>query len=231
MNISPSRAIFTRNTAAKALLSANTKNNVIDNYIKVNKVSKYKQNLKDYNKVNSNTIAISKISTNNKRHSNIANINSNNTNSNKSILVNKRRESSKNHAYHEINLTTSNKSKLSSSSLSHYYNHETPSRMDELNTSSHTNKYSLISDISERNNNPYKYSFYQSNNIRLKTIDTTSNNNKERNLSNKNSSSILFLKYKETNKLKNNGELNNSTNRDNYKYYESKSTKKEYNKL
>ena len=207
-----------------------TINNSIDNYIKVNKVNKYKklsteQNLKYYNKLNSNTITIT--SANNKRHSNI----SNNTNSNKSIHVNnKRRESSKNHAYHEIKLTsTTNKSKLSSSSLSHYYNHETPSHMDELNTSSHTNKYSLISNISERNNNPHKNSFYQSNNIRLKTIDTTSKNNKERNLSNKNSTSSLFLKYKVTNKLKSNGELNNSTNRDNYKYYESKSTKKEYN--
>ena len=68
-----------------------------------------------------------------------------------------KRESSKNHAYHEINLTHVNKAKtkLSSNSLSHYYSNNEPN--DELNTSNNTYKYSVTSNNSDRHNT-IKYS-------------------------------------------------------------------------
>ena len=188
--------------------TVNTLNN-IDSYIKVNKMDNFKrlnteQNFKKLKKININKESI-----------------------NPTIINNRKRESSKNHAYREINLTNINKAKnkLASNSLSHYNQTE---NNDELNTSHNTNKFSTITNNSERNN-ILKYSINSFNQNSRKIIDI----NKDKTYSNKNSTSSLFPSHRIINRFiniktdKNQTELNSSNNRINHNYYESKSTKKE----
>ena len=213
-------------------------NNYNDSYIKVNKVDKFERMKTEQN------LRKNKISDYNSNYNNYKfNVNFNSINTPK-YINNRKRPSSKNHTYHEINLTNINKanSKLSSNSLSHYYPIEP---YDDLNSSINTNKYSITTTNASEKNNIIKYSNYTFNknikenlnannsNLNIKrsyTINNISSNNRERNLSNKSSSSSLFLSYRLTNKLSKNdigqNELNNS-NRGNHKYFESKSTKKD----
>ena len=207
-----SNTLGNNDTIEETNKNVNTLNN-IDSYIKVNKVDKFKrmkteQNLKKLKKINPHNSTVNTNSMNNRKN----------------------RESSKNHhAYHEINLTNINKAKmkLSSNSLSHYYPYESN---DELNTSNNTNKYSITTTTSERNN-IIKYatkSFHQNSRKHIEL----NNNYKEGNLSNKSSSSSLFLSYRLTNKFNKNDLIQNelnSSNRFNHRYYESKSTKKNKN--
>ena len=207
-----SNTLGNNDTIEETNKNVNTLNN-IDSYIKVNKVDKFKrmkteQNLKKLKKINPHNSTVNTNSMNNRKN----------------------RESSKNHhAYHEINLTNINKAKmkLSSNSLSHYYPYESN---DELNTSNNTNKYSITTTTSERNN-IIKYatkSFHQNSRKHIEL----NNNYKEGNLSNKSSSSSLFLSYRLTNKFNKNDLIRNelnSSNRFNHRYYESKSTKKNKN--
>ena len=207
-----SNTLGNNDTIEETNKNENTLNN-IDSYIKVNKVDKFKrmkteQNLKKLKKINPHNSTVNTNSMNNRKN----------------------RESSKNHhAYHEINLTNINKAKmkLSSNSLSHYYPYESN---DELNTSNNTNKYSITTTTSERNN-IIKYatkSFHQNSRKHIEL----NNNYKEGNLSNKSSSSSLFLSYRLTNKFNKNDLIQNelnSSNRFNHRYYESKSTKKNKN--
>ena len=209
-----SNTLGNTNTIEESANNLNTLNN-IDSYIKVNKIDKFKrmkteQNLKKIKKKNTNNNTINTI-----------NANTNYINSRK------KRESSKNHAYHEINLSNINKDriKLSSNSLSHFYPSETN---DELNTSNNTNKYSITTNTSERNN-IIKYSTNSFNKNSKKYIELY-NNYKEKNLSNKGSSSRLFMSYRLNNKISKNENLQNDlniSNRGNHRYYESKSTKKD----
>ena len=206
--------------------------NSIDSYIKVNKVDKFKrmkteQNLRK-NKIND--YKINKINYKIKNHNNFNSINTT------KYINSRKRESSKNHTFHEINLTNINKTKakLSSNSLSHYYQIEP---YDELNSSTNTNKYSVTTMNASEMNNIMKYSNYTFNKNSKKdltlnngNLNMKNDNNRERNLSNKSSSSSLFLSYRLTNKLSKNdvgqNELNTS-NRENHRYFESKSTKKD----
>ena len=207
LNSNTMRPVDTIEQSFKNLNTINT----IDNYIKVNKVDKFQrlkteQNLKKVKKININNNAINPSYINNR----------------------KKRESSKNHTYKEINLTNINKpkSKLSSNSFSHYYPSETT---DDLNTSNNTNKFSITTNTSDRNN-ILKYSINPLNQNSRKNIDI----NREGNLSNKSSSSSLLLNYRITNNRFNKNdkiqtELNSSNNRVNHNYYESKSSKKDKN--
>ena len=188
----------------------NTLNN-IDSYIKVNKVDKFK-----HTKTQQNLNNI-------RKYNNIINTNANYINNRK------KRESSKYHAYREINLTNINKEKikLRSNSLSHFYPSETN---DELNTSNNTNKYSITTNTSDKNN-IIKYSTNSFNKNSKKYIELN-NNYKEKNFSNKSSSSSLFMIYRLTNKFNRNDVIQNdlnTSNRENHRYYESKSTKKDKN--
>ena len=113
----------------------------------------------------------------------------------------KRRESSKNHTYHEINLTTSkNENKLINNSSINYFNDAN----DDLNTSINSNKISVNSNNFDR----YKVSTYKISDA-LNTEQKKGSTRYHRN--------------------RNNKELNTSMNKDHHRYYESKSIKKDRN--
>ena len=165
------------------------------NYIKVNKMDKYKNpNIESYKNLSLNTYSLY----------NNANIKTSR----------KRRESSKNHTYHEINLTTNknNENKLSNNSLSKYFNEGN----DELNTSSNTNKIS-VNQNNDRNYihkyNIHTHSIYDINNIKT----------------NNNSYNIETRATNRFHRNKNKNELNKSVNKEHHRYYESKSIKKDRN--
>ena len=164
---------------------------ITDNYIKVNKMDKFK---------NSNNEAYHKLTLNSYSLYNNANVKTGK----------KRRESSKNHAYHEINLTTSKTNKFSSNSLSHLFNEGN----DDLNTSTNTNKMTMNSNISDKN-------YIQKYNMNTHEINVNStiniNNTNEIRTSNR------------FHRNKNRRELNTSLNKDHHRYYESKSNKKDRN--
>ena len=153
-----------------------------NNYIKVNKMDKYRNTKNDiYHKLSLNTYSLY----------NNANIK----------IGKKRRESSKNHTYHEINLTTSkNDNKLTNKSLMNYLNEGN----DELNTSINSNK------ISVNSNNFNRYS------VNTYTISDRNNNENIKN----------STRY---HRNRNKKELNSSMNKDNHRYFESKSIKKDRN--
>ena len=153
-----------------------------NNFIKVNKTDKYRNTKNDiYHKLSLNTYSLY----------NNANIK----------MGKKRRESSKNHTYHEINLTTSkNENKLTNNSLINYF-HDTN---DDLNTSINSNKISVNSNNFDR----YKVSTYKISDA-LNTEQKKGSTRYHRN--------------------RNNKELNTSMNKDHHRYYESKSIKKDRN--
>ena len=167
-------------------------NNFI-NYIKVNKTEKYKKpNPETYHKLNLN--AYSLYSSNTHAHPS-----------------KRRRESSKNHTYHEINLTTSknnnnDNNKLASNSLSHYFTDAN----DELNTSTNTNKISTNSNITERN---YIHRY------------TVNSNNMTNNIFD-NEKNIEIRSTRFHRNIKDRNGMNNSVNKKHHRYYESKSIKK-----
>ena len=192
--------IISSNTKAKVDNSNNDsdkkemKNNlniktITDNYIKVNKMDKFK---------NTNNETYHRLTLNNYSLYNNSNIK----------IGRRRRESSKNHTYHEIDLTTTKNNKLSSNSLSHYFNEGN----DELNTSTNTNQISANSNISDR-------TFIHKYNVNTQKINANSNmnNNNELRTSNR------------FHRNRNGRELNTSLNKDHHRYYESKSTKKDRN--
>ena len=174
----------------KININIKPKINTSNNYIKVNKADKLKNiNTETYHKINLN---LNKYS--------LYNTNTINT-------ERKRRQSSKNHAYHEINLTTTkNNNLLTSNSLSQYFNEGN----DELNTSTNTNKNSMNTNISERNH------------IQRYTVNT----NRISDDINYKDTIRLTRFHRNTNIRK---EMNNSLNKDHHRFYESKSIKKRNN--
>ena len=154
-----------------------------NNYIKVNKTEKYKKPIQEtYHKLNINLNSLYNTNTN-------------------VPMGKRRRESSKNHTYHEINLTTSkNDNKLTNKSLMNYLNEGN----DELNTSINSNK------ISVNSNNFNRYS------VNTYTISDRNNNENIKN----------STRY---HRNRNKKELNSSMNKDNHRYFESKSIKKDRN--
>ena len=162
-----------------------------DNYIKVNKMDKFKNTNSDiYDKYSPKTYSLY----------------------NNDIVKTgkKRRESSKNHAYHEINLTSDKNSKILSTSLSNYFNESN----DVLNTSYNQTKIPLSSNIiSERNYvhkyniNTHKYNLIKEKNNKDNTFEVRTTNRFHRN--------------------RNKEDLNASLNKDHHRYYESKSIKKD----
>ena len=124
----------------------------------------------------------------------------------------KRRESSKNHAYHEINLTTTKNSKVSSNSLSNSLSNYFNEGNDTLNTSYNQSKITLTSNISNKN---YIHKY----NINTHKYNSISNNNNT-------------FEVRTTNRFhrnKNKEDLNTSLNKEHHRYYESKSIKKDRN--
>jgi len=91
-----------------------------NNYIKVNKTEKYKNvNPETYHKINLNAYTLYSSNTH-------------------AQSGKRRRESSKNHTYHEINSTTTkNNNKLASNSWSNYFNESS----EELNNSINKNTF------------------------------------------------------------------------------------------
>ena len=174
----------------KININIKPKINTSNNYIKVNKVDKLKSiNTETYHKINLN---LNKYSL----------YNNNTLNSER-----KRRQSSKNHAYHEINLTTTkNNNLLTSNSLSQYFNEGN----NELNTSTNTNKNSLNTNISERN---YIQRYTVNTN---KILDDINNND-----------TIRLTRFHRNKNIRK--EMNNSLNKDHHRFYESKSIKKRNN--
>ena len=168
-------------------------NNFI-NYIKVNKTEKYKKpNPETYHKLNLNAYSLYSSNTH-------------------AQPGKRRRESSKNHTYHEINLTTTknnnnNDNKLSSNSLSHYFNEGN----DELNMSTNTNKISTNSNNITERNYIHRYTV-NSNNMNNNIFDNEKN--------------IEIRTTRFHRNIKDRKELNNSVNKEHHRYYESKSIKK-----
>ena len=170
-----------------------------NNYIKVNKTEKYKKPIQEtYHKLNINLNSLYNTNTN-------------------VPMGKRRRESSKNHTYHEINLTSTknnynnDKDKLSSNSLSHYFNEGN----DELNTSTNTNNTNKLytnSNITERNF------------IHRYTVNT---NRISKILDNDKSIEIRTTRFHRN--IKDRNETNNSVNKEHHRYYESKSLKKRNN--
>ena len=195
--------------------------NAFDSYIKVNKVDKYKRMKTEHNIKKSNTIS------NMYNMNNMNNMN-NNTLNNTTVNNKRKRESSKNHAYHEIKTTNTNSSsknkmkkyKISTSSLG---NLNRINANEELYMSNRINKISMNSNISDRYNNKK----YSTNNLgqdkKRLNINIDNGYNREINFSNKSSSSSLFLNY---NNERGKNEFNNS-NKGNHQFFESKSTKKD----
>ena len=164
---------------------------------------------------------------NNNKNTNISYIKVNKIKSNKKLNPDKNIKNriytnlnqSKNHIFHEIK-SIKNFEKLLYNSNSLYMSHEKP--IDDLNISNHSNRYSTYSTRSGQN---YENKLFQNNRNLINDRNYAKlTKNKQNNFALKSKSTGLFISSRFSNKYHDNNV--SSKERNNYRYYESKSTKK-----